>query len=81
MPDPTAEIIRAVHLTRHGRHFPDCNCTAYRRHVTINGTEYEADGYCTVDEWRWNQAINRLLDTIESLSAVSTAKHRIKENQ
>jgi hypothetical protein len=73
MPDPTAEIIRAVYLTRHARHHPDCRCGSYRR---SDGTQW-----CTVDEWRWSCAVNRLLDTIQSLSAVSTARHRIKENQ
>jgi hypothetical protein len=74
--DPTAEIVRAVYLTRHARHFPDCNCCTYRRH-TFEGVE--EDGFCSVDEWRWNQAVNRLLDSIEALSAVGTARHRAEE--
>jgi hypothetical protein len=43
MADPTAEIVRAVYLTRHARHHADCNCCLYRR--TIDGVK--ADGYCT----------------------------------
>jgi hypothetical protein len=76
MADPTAEIVRAVYLTRHARHHADCNCCLYRR--TIDGVK--ADGYCTVDEWRWNQAVSRLLDSITALAATGHARHRMKEN-
>lgn len=49
------QLHEAVDKCRHGRHFPDCACGAFRH----------GDGlFCTAEEWRWHRMIDRLLNQV-----------------
>lgn len=71
--DPVTQISQAVQLIHKYQHQPDCSCSVWR--------DPDNEGFCNPNHARWSKAADRLLDTITALSAVSTARHRIKENQ
>lgn len=53
----TTRLLEAVDLVRRYRHHQDCMCGLYRSPI-------DHAPFCSVDEYRWTQAINRLLDTL-----------------
>ena len=54
------QLADALTQARMSRHHPDCDCWAYR--------SVKRAGYCTVDEWRWSETIDRILTTIQRQS-------------
>lgn len=53
--DTKHQLAVAVDSARHARHHQDCRCASYRR---------DSAPYCTSDEWRWCQMVDRLLTSI-----------------
>ena len=64
-----SRLEQALDQARHARHHPDCMCALYR----------DAGGapYCTADEARWQDMVNRILTTVcrETSNRASTAIH------
>lgn len=66
---PDVELRKALYMSRHYRHQPDCVCCEYRGP--------DGAGYCGVDHYRWNATINRLLDVAIVCSVTAKARRHL----